>query len=70
MANKPFNILVSEEGNDGKIYYHKIGVAFPAKSGEGFDCKLNSLPINNGFIIRPPFEDEDNKAEEQADTKL
>ena len=64
MADKPFNILVGEEGKDGKTYWHTIGAAWPAKSGDGFDCKLKSLPIGNSFIIRAPKDD--NQAEEKA----
>ncbi len=69
MANKPYNILVAEETKDGKTYWHTIGAAWPAKEGDGFDCKLKSLPLGNSFIIRAPREENSDapEAESQAE---
>jgi hypothetical protein len=34
-------------GQDGKKRYHKIGVMFPNRDGNGFSIKLDSLPLTN-----------------------
>lgn len=32
----------------------KVGVAFPFKSGKGFNVKLESLPLTGEFMLIPP----------------
>jgi hypothetical protein len=39
---------------DGKSYFTKCGVAFPAKQGEGWNVYLDALPVNGQLILRPP----------------
>lgn len=50
------NVLTGRESN-GKTYWTRIGVAFPAKNGEGWDIMLDALPVSGKMIIRPPKED-------------
>ena len=67
MNNRPHNILVSEEGKDGKNYYSVIGAAWPAKNRDGFDCKIKpNLSVSDSFIIRAPKED--NETQESTAT--
>lgn len=40
-----YDLCVARPRKDGKVYWHKIGVAFPSRSGEGFDLSFDSLPV-------------------------
>jgi len=42
-----YDICTGREDRDGKTRWTKIGVMFPAKSGEGFAIKLEALPLPN-----------------------
>jgi hypothetical protein len=39
-----YDLLTARE-KDGKSYFTKIGVMFPNRSGEGFTCFFEALPI-------------------------
>ena len=54
MADR-MDVLTPEESN-GKTYWYRIGVAFPAKEGEGWTIKLAATPVNGKLVLRPPFE--------------
>lgn len=42
-----YDLCTGREDRDGKTRWTKIGVMFPAKSGEGFAIKLEALPLPN-----------------------
>ncbi len=42
-----YDLCTGREDKDGKTRWTKIGVMFPAKSGEGFAIKLEALPLPN-----------------------
>lgn len=42
-----YDICTGREDRDGKTRWTKIGVMFPAKSGDGFAVKLDALPLPN-----------------------
>lgn len=37
-----------------KTYWSRIGVAFPARSGDGWDVQLDALPVYGKMILRTP----------------
>jgi hypothetical protein len=43
MADR-YDLLTARE-KDGRSYFTKIGVMFPNRSGEGFTCFFEALPI-------------------------
>ena len=47
MSVARYDACVGRKGKDGKTYWTKIGSAFPAKSGEGFNVVLDALPMPN-----------------------
>jgi hypothetical protein len=42
-----WDIVSTRPGKDGKKAYHKLGVMFRSRDGEGFSIKLDSLPLPN-----------------------
>lgn len=42
-----WDIVSTRPGKDGKKNYHKVGVMFRGRDGEGFSIKLDSLPLPN-----------------------
>lgn len=40
-----YDICVPRKGNDGKTRWMKIGVAFPARSGDGINLIFDALPL-------------------------
>ena len=53
------NALVGREGKDGKAYFTKIGAAFPAKNGDGWNLVLDALPIDGRIFLRTPSDKSD-----------
>lgn len=49
-----FDVLVVKE-KDGKAYFTKVGVAFPAKSGNGYSVFLDALPTDGKLLLREPL---------------
>lgn len=52
-----YDMLTARPKQDGGTWWHKIGTAFEAKEGAGFNCYLDSLPLPDkdgkvSFIIR------------------
>lgn len=39
-----YDVMTAREGKDGKTYWTRIGVMFPAKSG-GFSISFEALPV-------------------------
>lgn len=52
---KRMDVLTVNEREDGKVFYVKVGVAFPAKSGNGFSVYLDALPTNGKLLLREPL---------------
>lgn len=52
-----YDILITDEyqsQGQKKTAYHKVGSAFDAKSGSGFDCViLPGVALSGRFIVRP-----------------
>ena len=46
MADR-YDAVISRKDKNGKTRYTKIGAAFPAKQGEGFNIVLDALPMPN-----------------------
>jgi hypothetical protein len=42
-----YDAVISRKSKDGKTRYTKIGAAFPAKNGDGFNIVLDALPMPN-----------------------
>ncbi len=42
-----YDAVISRKDKDGKSRYTKIGAAFPAKQGGGFNIVLDALPMPN-----------------------
>ncbi len=53
MASR-MDVLTVEEGKDGKSFWYRVGVAFEAKHGDGWDVKLAALPVNGKLFLRAP----------------
>ncbi len=43
---------VRNNGDNGKGFWTKIGVAWPHKDGKGLDVRLNAMPIDGRVAIR------------------
>ncbi|GAB4072288.1 hypothetical protein KHC28_01380 [Ancylobacter sonchi] len=54
-----FNALVARSGKDEKVFWTKIGAAFPAKDGEGWNLVLDALPIDGRVFLRAPSDKSD-----------
>jgi len=61
-----YDLKTPRKGRDGKTYWNKVGVAFPKKSGDGFNLTLEAIPLptqnDRGEIevfisMLPPFDD-------------
>jgi hypothetical protein len=63
--NRPFEVfVVREEGEEEskKSYWTKIGVAFPHKSGKGFNVELEAAPLSGRLVVREPKAKDDRGA--------
>lgn len=53
---KRMDVLVVREGKDGgKAFFTRVGVAFPAKSGNGYSIFLDALPTDGKLLLREPL---------------
>lgn len=47
-----FEVLsITGEGDNARFV--RIGAAWPAKSGEGFNLQLDALPMTSAVLLRP-----------------
>ena len=55
-----FDVLVSEQGKDGKNYYTNIGIGFGRDDGS-VSIKLKALPLGGELLLKParPKEERD-----------
>jgi hypothetical protein len=44
------------ESADGKSYFNRVGAAYPHKDGNGFNLKLESMPVDGRVTLRSPLE--------------
>ena len=60
-----YELKTKRNDKNGKVYWTKVGVAFPQKNGTGFNIQLEALPLpqmnDNGQVVvfismMPPFE--------------
>jgi hypothetical protein len=61
MSKPAFNAyVVTNYGTEDskKAAWRQIGVAFPHKTGGGFDLVLDALPVSGRVVLMPPKEDE------------
>jgi len=47
MTTQRYDIITARPGKDGKTFWHRVGTMFPAREGNGFAIKLDSLPLPN-----------------------
>lgn len=40
-----YKLLTPVKTKSGGTFWHKVGMAYPANNGEGFNLRLNSLPF-------------------------
>lgn len=64
MANR-MDVLTGRE-KDGKTYWTRIGVAFPAREGDGWNLMLDALPVSGQCILREPKPRENRNTDSQA----
>jgi hypothetical protein len=58
-TNRPSHRVYAVTKNGKKSYWRAIGAAWPHSDGEGFNLKLDYLPLNGAEIkIRKPKADE------------
>ena len=68
-----YNLFLAVDKEAGGTYWHRLGSAFPAKNGNGWQLSFNSLPIPNskGKVIVHMYKDnprpEDNAKREAND---
>ena len=58
MSKPKFHVYSVIEGKGEKPYWHKIGAAWPTKTGDGLRIDLNSLPLTGNLMLMPPKEGE------------
>ena len=61
-----YDILVAEQGRDGKTYWHRVGVAFPNTKTSGLTVRLYGQP--GTFIIKESQKPTSQAALENEDT--
>lgn len=47
MSANRYDLMTGRKDKDGKTFWQRVGVMFPAKSGEGFAIKLEAYPLPN-----------------------
>jgi hypothetical protein len=52
-SNLPAFDVIAVNGEGDKARFIRIGAAWPAKGGEGFNLQLDALPIGNSLLLRP-----------------
>ena len=58
-TNRPSHRIYAVTKNGDSNYWREIGAAWPHKDGEGFNLKLDFLPLNGAeLVIRKPKADE------------
>jgi len=62
MADR-YDIVSPRKDRNGKTRWTKVGVAFPAKQGDGFNCILEAYPLpdENGEVRMNLFPPRDNQ---------
>jgi hypothetical protein len=73
MTNR-YDLCTGRKDKDGKSYWTKIGVMFPAREGDGFSIKLEALPLPNEkgevwISVFVPREREDNQDRREPQTR-
>ena len=58
-SNRPSHRVYAVTKNGERNFWQPIGAAWPHKDGEGFNLKLDFLPLNGSeIVIRKPKADE------------
>ena len=66
-ANRPSHRVYAVTKNGEQSYWRAIGAAWPHSDGEGFNLKLDYLPLNGAEIkIRKPKAEEAEASAEAA----
>jgi hypothetical protein len=64
-----YDLLVARE-KDGRSYFTKIGVMFPNRSGEGFTCFFEALPLPGPegckVIVKPADSNDSQRQQSQS----
>ncbi|MEP4987067.1 MAG: hypothetical protein ABJV68_05165 [Paracoccaceae bacterium] len=58
--NKPnmFGYVVRPIGNSGKSSWSKIAAAWAHKDGQGFEVRMDALPVDGRLVLRAAAEDD------------
>lgn len=54
-----FDVIAVADRNEGKTYFRKVGVAFAASAGDGYNVILDALPVSGTLLLRTPKENVD-----------
>jgi hypothetical protein len=66
-TNPPSHRVYAVTKNGNRNYWQKIGAVWPHGDGEGFNLKLDYLPLNGAeIVIRKPKADEADAAADEA----
>jgi hypothetical protein len=67
-SNRPSHRVYAVTKNGERNFWQKIGAAWVHADGEGFNLKLDYLPLNDAEIVirKPKAEDADGAAGETA----
>jgi hypothetical protein len=66
-TNRPSHRVYAVTKSDKQSYWRAIGAAWPHGDGEGFNVKLDYLPLNDAeIVIRKPKAEEVETAAETA----
>ena len=54
-----FDLISPRPKKDGTTYWHKLGAAFPLKSGDGYQLVFDALPLADAegrvtLLMKPP----------------
>ncbi|MEP3785596.1 MULTISPECIES: hypothetical protein [Paracoccaceae] len=58
--NKPtmFGYVVRPIGNSGKSSWNKIAAAWAHKDGQGFEVRMDAVPVDGRLVLRAAAEDD------------
>ena len=66
-TNPPSHRVYAVTKNGKSNYWQAIGAVWPHSDGEGFNLKLDYLPLNDAeIVVRKPKTDAEAEAEESA----
>jgi hypothetical protein len=59
-SKAPTHVAYQVRGRDGeKGFWTRVGAAWPAKSGNGFNIQLDAFPLDGRIVLLPASEKKD-----------